>query len=83
MCLAVPGQIRVTEGEAEWRTGSVDFGGVTRQLSLACVPEAQVGDWVLAHAGFALSVLDEESARATLEDLDRLAADEGIPRASR
>jgi hydrogenase expression/formation protein HypC len=48
------------------RSARVDFGGVVRQASLACLPEATVGDYVLVHAGFAISRLDEEEARATL-----------------
>ena len=44
------------------RMGKVDFGGVLKQASLACVPEAQVGDYVIVHAGFAISRLDEEEA---------------------
>ncbi len=48
------------------RNASVDFGGVVRQASLAYLPEAVVGDYVLVHAGFAISRLDEEEARATL-----------------
>jgi hydrogenase expression/formation protein HypC len=48
------------------RSASVDFGGVVRQASLAYLPEAVVGDYVLVHAGFAISRLDEEEAQATL-----------------
>jgi len=56
------------------RMGKVDFGGVTREVCLAYVPEAQVGDYVIVHVGFAISRLDEEEAQETL----RLMAEAGI-----
>lgn len=63
MCLAVPGVIRRIEGEDPLlRTGDVDFGGLSRSVALACVPEAQVGDWVLVHAGIAIGQLRDDSA---------------------
>jgi len=49
------------------RMGRVDFGGVNREVSLAYVPEAQVGDYVIVHAGFAISQVDEDEARKTFE----------------
>jgi len=55
------------------RTGKVEFGGVQREINLAYVPEAQVGDWVLVHAGFALQSIDEEEAQKTLEEMRNLA----------
>ena len=51
------------------RMGKVDFGGVLKQACLACVPEAQVGDYVIVHAGFAISRLDEEEADKVFEYL--------------
>ena len=70
MCLAVPGKIvSITADDPLVRLGRVEFGGVIREVSLACVPEAGVGDYVLVHAGFALNVVDEEQARLTLEFL--------------
>jgi hydrogenase expression/formation protein HypC len=66
MCLAVPGRILSIarslpgDGEADlWRSAEVDFGGVRQRVSLACLPEAQVGDRVLVHVGLALSVVDD------------------------
>jgi hydrogenase expression/formation protein HypC len=81
MCLAVPGQIVniLDEEEASLRRASVDFGGVRKEISLAFTPEAKVGDYVLAHVGFALSVVDEAEARKifeTLEEMEELAAQE-------
>jgi hydrogenase expression/formation protein HypC len=62
MCLAVPGELVSIEEHADplWRTGEVRFGGVLRQVSLACVPEAQLGDQLLVHVGLALTVLEPE-----------------------
>ena len=66
MCLAVPGKIvSVNETDPLFRLGVVDFGGVTREVNLACVPEAVPGDYVIVHVGMALSVLDEETALQT------------------
>ena len=63
MCLAVPGRILEIAGDdAYLRIGRVSFGGIIKQVSLACVPEAQVGDYVLVHVGMALSVVDEQEA---------------------
>ncbi|MBN1270530.1 MAG: HypC/HybG/HupF family hydrogenase formation chaperone [Kiritimatiellae bacterium] len=79
MCLAIPGRILTISGEDFTRAGKVDFGGVFKDVSLAYVPEARVGDYVIVHVGFALSVLDEEEARQTLacfRELDELAAGE-------
>ncbi len=76
MCLGVPGKI-VTVAEDLMRMGTVDFDGSTLEVCLAYVPEAQPGDYVLIHAGFALAQLDDEQAAETLEalrQLDELAA---------
>jgi len=69
MCLAVPGRVTAIEGEGEFRTARVDFNGVTREACLAFVPEAQIGDYVLVHVGFAITLVDEEAARRTFEAL--------------
>jgi len=67
MCLAVPGKLLSITGEGETRMGQVSFGGVGKEACLAFVPEAKLGDYVLVHAGFAISVLDEAEAAQTLE----------------
>ena len=73
MCLAVPGELLDVAGdEALIRTGRVAFGGIVKDVSLAYVPEASPGDYVLVHAGFAITVLDEEEARKTLAYLAEL-----------
>ncbi|MBE0476223.1 MAG: HypC/HybG/HupF family hydrogenase formation chaperone [Coriobacteriia bacterium] len=75
MCLAIPAKVTST---AENNTAAVDIMGVTRHVSLDLVPDAQVGDFVLVHAGFAIQVVDEEFAEETLQllrDLDILEAE--------
>ena len=70
MCLAVPGKIvSVHEKDPLFRLGVVDFGGVTREVNLACVPEAEGGGYVIVHVGMALSVLDEETALETRREM--------------
>lgn len=67
MCLAVPGRIvSVDDDDEQLRMGVVDFGGITRDVSLIYVPEAGAGDYVVVHVGFALTVLDEDEAVKTL-----------------
>jgi hydrogenase expression/formation protein HypC len=77
MCLAVPGKIvSVTGDEQLMRMAKVNFGGVIKEVSLAYVPEASVGDYVIVHVGFALNKLDEEDALKLLEDLKSLGVGE-------
>ena len=78
MCLAIPARVVTIEAN---RMSSVDIMGVSRKISLDLVPEAEVGDFVLVHAGFALQVIDEATANDTLELLKTLpffAEDEGL-----
>lgn len=73
MCLAVPGVVLDIEGDdPAFRRGSVDFSGVRREVSLAFTPDVQRGDYVLVHAGFALTVIDPKEAELTLAELRRL-----------
>ncbi|HIK30759.1 MAG TPA: HypC/HybG/HupF family hydrogenase formation chaperone [Oscillatoriales cyanobacterium M59_W2019_021] len=73
MCLAIPGKIVSISGDDPLtKTAKVSFGGILREVSLACVPEAQIGDYTIVHVGFALSIVDEESARETLQDLEEM-----------
>ena len=74
MCLAVPGQVLSITDETDElrRSGRVSFGGVVKEVNLAYVPEARVGDYVVVHVGFALSVVDEEEARQTLDYLRQI-----------
>ncbi len=73
MCLAVPGRLLSIAGDDPLaRTGKVSFGGILKEVSLTCVPEAKIGDYVIVHAGLAISVLDEEEAARTLEYLQQI-----------
>jgi hydrogenase expression/formation protein HypC len=75
MCLAVPGQIIDSPDSSDVeRTGRVSFGGVVKEVSLAFTPEARIGDYVIVHAGFAISRLDEQEARAALAEFEALKA---------
>jgi hydrogenase expression/formation protein HypC len=75
MCLAIPGKIMTVTGDDPlFRTAKVDFDGVAREVSLSCLPQAKVGDYVIVHVGVAISLLDEEEAKQTLEDFQQLKA---------
>lgn len=70
MCLAIPGQIvSITGDDPLLRVGRVQFGGIVKETSLACVPEAEVGDYVLVHVGLAISRLDADEAERVLTAL--------------
>jgi hydrogenase expression/formation protein HypC len=86
MCLAVPGKVVSLEGDDPLlRWGRVDFAGVVKQVNLAYVPEARIGDYVLVHVGFAISTVDEHEARQVFEylrhmgELAELEPGEGAP----
>lgn len=73
MCLAVPGKIESISGDDPlWRTGRVNFGGIIKEVNLAYVPEANVGDYVIVHVGFAISRLDEQEAERVFEYLRQM-----------
>ena len=72
MCLAVPGKILNITGEDVLRSGTVSFGGISKQVNLAYVPEAKVGDYVIVHVGFAISIVDETEAKQTFEYLKQM-----------
>jgi len=81
MCLGIPGKIiSIEENPLGVPMGKVSFGGIIKEICLAFTPEAQVGDYVIVHVGFALSRLDEEEARQTLEilaEMEKLAEEQG------
>ena len=80
MCLAVPGKIlNVEDSDPLFRDGKVDFGGIVKQVNLTYVPEAKTGDYVLVHAGFAISVIDGDQANEVFEFLQKMdeAEDQG------
>lgn len=73
MCLAVPGKIVEIYPSNGIKMAKIDFGGVFREACIETLPEAKVGDYTIIHAGFALSLLNEEEAQATLSAFDELA----------
>jgi hydrogenase expression/formation protein HypC len=82
MCLGVPGRVlEVVPSEIGIASGRVDFGGVVKEVCLACTPDVAVGDYVIVHVGFAISKVDEEEAQRMLEiltamgELEQLRAD--------
>jgi len=73
MCLAIPGKIESFIGnEPITRKGRVNFGGIIKEVYLAYVPEAVIGDYVIVHVGFAISKINEQEAQRTLKYLDQL-----------
>jgi len=73
MCLAVPGKIlTIISDDPIMRTGRVSFGGIIKEINLAYVPEAEVGQYVLVHAGFAINTIDEKEAAKVFEYLEEL-----------
>jgi hydrogenase expression/formation protein HypC len=83
MCLAVPGKvISIEENSLGVCMGKVSFGGIVKDACLAFTPEARLGDYVIVHAGFAISCLDEEEARqmlVALAELEKIADEQGEP----
>jgi hydrogenase expression/formation protein HypC len=73
MCLAVPGRVLEISEENGLVMGLIDYAGTRNKACLTYTPEAGVGDYVIVHAGFALQVLNEEEAAASLKELGRLA----------
>jgi len=73
MCLAIPGRIlSMSEGDPILRTGRVDFDGIVKEINLAYVPEAGIGDYVLVHVGFAITVIDQAEAARVLGHLRQI-----------
>jgi hydrogenase expression/formation protein HypC len=73
MCLAIPGKITSISGEEPLtRMGKIDFGGILKEASLAYVPDASIGDYVIVHVGFAISRLDEDEAQQVFKYLRQM-----------
>ena len=83
MCLGVPGKIIDIYEKGDLRMGKVSFGGVIKEVCLAYVPEASVGDYTVIHVGFALTVLNEAEALQTLNLLQQLGDIEEEPGSNR
>lgn len=79
MCLGVPGKIVEIYNDKGLRVCKVDFGGVVREACIETLPEAQVGDYTIIHAGFAINLLSQEEAQSTLDALRELSMlEEGL-----
>lgn len=73
MCLAIPGKVISISGDDPiMKTGRIDFGGVIREVNLCYVPEVKIGDYVVVHVGFALSIVDEDEANKVFEYLRQI-----------
>lgn len=77
MCLAIPGMVQCIDDKLDGtdplnKMAKVLFGGVTREINLACLPDVKVGDYVIAHAGVALQTIDEVEALKIIDDLKQL-----------
>ncbi|WP_329391018.1 HypC/HybG/HupF family hydrogenase formation chaperone [Streptomyces sp. NBC_01716] len=72
MCLAVPGRVLSTSEVDGALMAQVDFGGVRKEVCLQYIPDAEIGEYVVVHVGFAIQRLDEESALRTLANFERL-----------
>ena len=73
MCLGIPGRVVEVHDDAGLRMGTVDFGGVRREVCLGCTPDAGVGSYVIVHVGFAITEVDEVEAHRTLSVLRAMA----------
>jgi hydrogenase expression/formation protein HypC len=84
MCLAVPGKILEVQQQLNNRLATIEFGGITREANLNFVPEANVGDYVIVHVGFAISRVDAGEAARTYDLLKQmgLLEEEGLERGS-
>ncbi len=75
MCLAVPGKIIEITGADIEKSAKIDFGGITKWVSLAVLPDAAVGDYVIVHAGVAISRIDEAEAKRAFEYFERISTE--------
>jgi hydrogenase expression/formation protein HypC len=83
MCLGVPGKVtRIDKDPQGMSMGRVDFSGITKEVCLAYVPEVKLGDYVIVHVGFAISIVDEEEAKVVFEYLKQANEFEGLERSA-
>ncbi len=77
MCLAIPGKLEKITSELDetFRIGNVSFDGIVKEVNLALVPEAKIGDYILVHVGAAIGIIDEEEAKRTMEALKLMGED--------
>ena len=74
MCLCIPAKVVEVYEQNGLPMGKVEFGGILKEVCLAYTPEAQLGDYVLVHVGFAISRIDEAEAQETMDLLNEIAA---------
>ena len=73
MCLAIPGKVvEWLQPEPPFASAVIEFGGIRREVNMACVPEAAAGDYVMVHAGIAISRVDADEAARVLQTLQEL-----------
>jgi hydrogenase expression/formation protein HypC len=74
MCLAIPGKLEkiIAELDETFRIGSVSFEGVIKEVNLALVPEAKIGDYLLVHVGAAIGIINEQEAKSTMMVLKQM-----------
>lgn len=83
MCLGVPGKVtRIDENPLGMTMGRVEFGGILKDVCLAYVPEVKIGDYVIVHVGFAISIVDEEQAQAVFDYLKQTGDLDGLDQSS-
>lgn len=74
MCLGIPGKVLEVFEQDSLPMGKIEFGGIVKEACLAYTPEAEVGDYVLVHVGFAISRIDEQEANEIFQYLDEIQA---------
>jgi hydrogenase expression/formation protein HypC len=72
MCLAIPGKVLEIDTAVSPLMGKVSFGGIKKEVCLELVPEVKVGNYVIVHVGFAISMMDEEEAQETLKLIEQM-----------
>ncbi len=78
MCLGIPGRLVEIHKQDDLPMGKVEFGGIRKEVCLAYTPEAQVGDYVLVHVGFAISRIDEAEAQEIFSYLEEISESESL-----
>ena len=74
MCLAIPGKVLEINAALSPLMGKVSFGGIKKEVCLELVPEVKIGNYVIVHVGFAISMMDEEEAQETLKMIEQMNA---------
>lgn len=72
MCLAIPGKVLEIDAAVSPIMGKVSFGGIKKEVCLELVPEVKIGDYVIVHVGFAISMMDEEEAQETFKLIEQM-----------